>query len=854
MNGAETPGNGIDDDGNGFADDINGWDFVGCTSPATSGCGDSNPSPGNSSENHGTAVAGVAAARGDNMLGVSGACPTCTVMPLRTGYVSSDWAKSLAFGYAQQNGARIITNSWGGGGTTPNTVNAINNVTSAGAIVLFAAGNTTADVCVAPSPDPRVSLANVIGVSSSTNQDRKVTAAASGNCVDILAPSHRGYPTAPPYTGTLNVTTTDVTGSGGYNSNSPVAGCPTVEASPPPTNARDYTACFGGTSSATPLTAGVAGLMLSVNPGLTRIQVQRLLQDTADKIEDSAAGYDTATGFSSPGGGAATHSFGRLNAAEAVEIAAPVAQGGKGGVDIFLRDNRLDWGNTEQPSNTLFEATRGFIGHWRSEDIKVDSPQNGYQATPTTAAAFESFVDELPSAVPGDLNRVYVRVRNRGPVSASTVNVKLHWTQYGTALPALPADFWSAFPSDSTDTSQWHPLDCTGTSSSVCTIDSLTYSGASVANTVSDGAQVVSFDFPAPAIDPLLANHFCLTAMVESSQDPISTDSKGSFVVDNITPNDNNVSHRNYHNLSDTADDDQPRGFLVRNPTDEDLEVVLRLLVPEGWRVELDQFGFDEVFNLAPQEETLVTIVKVERPDQQQGEYTIVQERFDGNTFTPMGGLTFQYLAPLARPDLVIQSLEVTDIGPDSFTYQYVIENVGSAPANLDGPTSAEPDNVSVQAFISADSVFNNGNDIAAGGSILGASPLGLLQPGEVFAGTGSFAGTFDPSTHPYLTLQVDWGEVVPELNEANNTAFARFPELPVNQIFDIQFDPPSTCGFGQRRERRCFLQLHHQCDGGSADLGSTLLRGLLCPPNYAAHPSAPLHGRQWGRHGVLYH
>ena len=281
----------------------------------------------------------------------------------------------------------------------------------------------------------------------------------------------------------------------------------------------------------------------------------------------------------------------------------------------------------------------------------------------------------------------------------------------------------------------------------------------------------------------------------------------------------------------------KPRGFLVRNPTDENLEVVLRLLAPEGWRVELDQFGFDEVFNMAPQEETLVTIVKVERPDQQQGEYTIVQERFDGKTFTPMGGLTFQYLAPLAKPDLVIQSLEVTDIGPDSFTYQYVIENVGNAPANLDGPTSAEPDNVSVQAFISADSVFNNGNDIAAGGSILGASPLGLLQPGEIFAGTGSFAGAFDPSTHPYLTLQVDWGEVVPELNEANNSAFARFPELPVNQIFDIQFDPPSPADLGHGENVDVSFSYITSATAGVL-IWARPFSGAALSPNYAAHPS----------------
>ncbi|MCI0748995.1 MAG: S8 family serine peptidase, partial [Nevskiales bacterium] len=88
VNATESTGTaGTDDDGNGFIDDINGWDFVGCTSPTTSGCGDNNPSPASpTTEDHGTAVAGVAAARGNNMLGVSGACPNCRMMLLRTGY------------------------------------------------------------------------------------------------------------------------------------------------------------------------------------------------------------------------------------------------------------------------------------------------------------------------------------------------------------------------------------------------------------------------------------------------------------------------------------------------------------------------------------------------------------------------------------------------------------------------------------------------------------------------------------------------------------------------------------------------------------------------------------------------
>lgn len=641
-NPAEIPGNGIDDDGNGFVDDVNGWDFSGCAAPVTTGCGDSNQSPA-ATEDHGTAVAGVAAARGSNNLGVSGACPNCTLLLLRTTYsaASSDWAKSLAFGYAQAAGARIITNSWGSSGATPNTVTAINNAAAAGVAVFFASGNTTNNVCTGATQDPRVSLANVIAVSSATNQDRKVVWSAVGNCIDILAPSHRGYAATDPYTGTLNVTTTDRSGGNGYNNNSPVTNCPTVEAAPPPANARDYTACFGGTSSASPLAAGVAGLVLTANPGLTRVQLQRLLQDTADKIEDSVGNYSTGNGYSSPAG-TPTHAFGRINAFEAVRVVAPVVQGGKAGVDIFMRDNRLDWGNTEQPSNTLFEATRGYIGHWRSEDIKVDAPP--YAAAPT-AATFDSFVDETPSAAPGAINRVYVRVRNRGPVTAEQVNVKLHWTQFGTALPALPVDFWTAFPADSADTTQWHPLNCAGSASSVCTITNLAYSGGSVAATAADVAQIVQFEFPAPPIDPLLANHFCLLAMADSSQDMISAASKGSSVVDFITPTDNNVTHRNYQNLSTDASDSFIERFFVRNPTRDRMRTVLRLEAPERWKVDLDRFGFGQLFYLEPGREVLVTATISLPSVGERGEISIIQDRYDGKRFVPLGAVTFG-LAP----------------------------------------------------------------------------------------------------------------------------------------------------------------------------------------------------------------
>ncbi|MEM6631717.1 MAG: CARDB domain-containing protein [Bacteroidota bacterium] len=121
-------------------------------------------------------------------------------------------------------------------------------------------------------------------------------------------------------------------------------------------------------------------------------------------------------------------------------------------------------------------------------------------------------------------------------------------------------------------------------------------------------------------------------------------------------------------------------------------------------------------------------------------------------------------------PDLVVKSLTVTSYSESNIQYSYVIENIGTGPADLNGPTNANNDNVSVQAFLSADEVFNNADDIAAGGSILGASPLPILQPGETYEGSFGASASVDPGTHPFLTLKIDWGEVLEECEEENNT------------------------------------------------------------------------------------
>ena len=263
--------------------------------------------------------------------------------------------------------------------------------------------------------------------------------------MDVLAPTSGG---------TLDGVTTDEQGPSGYNNADLDPQCPSTEPSPPPGLSRDYTFCFGGTSFATPVTAGVAGLILSRDETLTRDQVQQLLQDTADKISDSAGAYSETRGFSDRQAARRhTATAGSMLLRPSCTVAS-TASGGRGGVDVFLRDNRLDWGNTEQPSNVTFESTRGFIPHWESVDIKVDA-YPFRSLPPATSKEFDAFEHENPKS--DMLNRVYVRVHNRGPRTATNVRVKLHWAFAGGGLPALPPDFWSAFPSDSADVSEWHP-------------------------------------------------------------------------------------------------------------------------------------------------------------------------------------------------------------------------------------------------------------------------------------------------------------------------------------------------------------------------------------------------------------
>jgi hypothetical protein len=312
----------------------------------------------------------------------------------------------------------------------------------------------------------------------------------------------------------------------------------------------NYTTCFGGTSAATPLVAGAAGLILSANPSLQPTDVQRLLQDCADKIEDAGAAgadYSAVNGRSQNN----THGYGRLNAYEAVKIAsADRDKGGRNGVDIFLRDNELDWGNTEKPSSYSFEPDRGTQGWWRSMDIVFDAPP--FETVPPILdnSFFERLVSANDDPISGTLNKVYVRVRNRGYRAAATVTVKLQWVHAGATLPQLPEHYWDDFPGNRAEPSEWTILPSQP-------IFSLEYCGASVAGSAADAAQVVSFDFNAPVHDPSTRNHYCFAAIITSADDLMPAeelrDDPERLNMDYITKKYNNATHRNYSMLIQDA-------------------------------------------------------------------------------------------------------------------------------------------------------------------------------------------------------------------------------------------------------------------------------------------------------------
>jgi len=179
-NSAELPGNGVDDDRNGFIDDVHGADTVGWDGDPADGLG------------HGTAVASLIGARGDNGFGISGVAWSVRLMPVKVVH-DQGWATTATMiaglRYALSNGARIVNMSLNGPDSSQALDEAIRQAERQGVLVIASAGNDGANRDRVPSYPASVRSRAVITVASTGRAGELAPTSAYGRgSVDIAAP------------------------------------------------------------------------------------------------------------------------------------------------------------------------------------------------------------------------------------------------------------------------------------------------------------------------------------------------------------------------------------------------------------------------------------------------------------------------------------------------------------------------------------------------------------------------------------------------------------------------------------------------------------------------------------------
>lgn len=221
---------GVDDDGNGYVDDVYGYDFY------------NDRANGYDDNGHGTHCAGVIAAE-KNGIGIRGVAPRVKILPIKFlgSNGSGDTADAVrSIDYAVARGAKILSNSWGGGGTSVLLDDAIQRAMNQGVIFIAAAGNNAQDVDVSPSYP--ANYANVISVGSSDSIDQRSSFSNYGNhSVTIFAPGSSILSTFP---------------NGQYR-------------------------VMSGTSMATPQVAGAIALAASIKPGISQAAIAEDLCESA---------------------------------------------------------------------------------------------------------------------------------------------------------------------------------------------------------------------------------------------------------------------------------------------------------------------------------------------------------------------------------------------------------------------------------------------------------------------------------------------------------------------------------------------------------------------------------------------
>ena len=231
INKDEIPNNHRDDDLNGYVDDVYGWDFYN---------DDNDPMDDNG---HGTHCSGIASAVTNNNIGIAGVSWNCKIMPIKflgeSGNGTTE-AGVKAIKYAANNGADVISMSWGGGLYSFSMETALAYANLRGAVLVAAAGNSNTDKKSYPA-----GYKNVIAVAATDKNDYRASFSNYGDWVDVAAP-----------------------------------GVDILSSIPD-----DKYESYSGTSMACPHVSGLAGLIFSNNKDIDYKQVRTIIEYSVDRID-----------------------------------------------------------------------------------------------------------------------------------------------------------------------------------------------------------------------------------------------------------------------------------------------------------------------------------------------------------------------------------------------------------------------------------------------------------------------------------------------------------------------------------------------------------------------------------------